>query len=211
MSREPWKRQKPPEYWAASHFEKMQWACGIPSRFWNTKQTSIHPSVAKYQFKDDPPIHIGAREQHKYLTERYDNPELLDVNRLACFSSIPTDEHALAAACLLATQYIAQGWNAHRAIRVRVDDIADYEKSKTLGREFYSSDPDVVVLYNLNANSSRERLQLAGDLLKNDFEGIYRAVVVTGDSPLKFAKEKMFLEPQEVYHFEGKPRKVSSR
>ncbi len=211
MSREPWKRQKPPEYYTASDFEKMQWACGIPSRFWNTNRTSIHPSVAKYQFKDDTPIHIGAREQLKYLTERYDSPELLDVNRLACFSSIPTDEHAMAAACLLATKYIEQGWDAHRAIRVRVDDIQDYEKSKALGKEFYSSDPDVVVLYNLNDNSSRSRLQLAADLLKNDFEGIYRAVVVTSDSPLKFAKEKMFLEPQEVYHFEGKPRKVSSR
>jgi hypothetical protein len=80
-----------------------------------------------------------------------------------------------------------------------------------VGKEFYPAKPDVVILYNLNDNSSRERLSLASDLLKTDFEGVYRAVVATSDSPLKFAKEKLFLEPQEVYHFEGKPRKVTSR
>ncbi len=210
MSREPWQRQKPPEYYTASPFERMQWACGIPSRFWNTKSDSIHPVIAKYNFNDKP-LHIGAREQLQYLTERRDNPDLLDCNRLACFTAIPTDEHALAAACLLATAYIAQKWNANQAIRVRVDDIQDYEKCRSIDKGFYSTDPDVVILYNFNDNSSRERLTLASDLLKNKFEGVYRAVVAASDSPLKFAKEKLFLEPQEVYHFEGNPRKVSSR
>ena len=210
MSREPWKRQKPPEYYSASHFEKMQWACGIPSRFWNTKLSSIHTTIAKYDFKGEP-TQIGAREQMQYLTERENNPELLDCNRLACFTSCPTDEHALAAACLLATSYISQEWKAHRAIRVRVDDIQDYEKCLSVEKDFYSTDPDVVILYNFNDNSSKERLTLASDLLKNKFEGVYRAVVAASDSPLTFAKDKLFLEPQEVYHFEGKPRKVSSR
>ncbi len=187
----------------------MQWVCGIPSRFWNTKPSSIHTAVAKYDFKGKH-TNVGAREQMQYLTERIDNPELLDSNRLACFTSCPTDEHALAAACLLATSYITQGWNADQAIRVRVDDIQDYEKCLSIDKEFYSNDPDVVILYNLNDNSSRKRLALASDLLKN-FEGVYRAVVAASDSPLKFAKEKLFLEPQEVYHFEGNPRKVSSR
>jgi hypothetical protein len=211
MSREPWNRQKPPEYHTASEYEKVQWACGIPSRFWNTKLSSIHTSTAKYSFKDETPVHIGAREQMQYLTERIDNPEILDANRLACFTSIPTDEHALAAACLMASSYISQDYMALRPVHVRVDDIQDYEKCKSTGKEFYPTKPDVVILYNLNDNSSRERLSLASDLLKTDFEGVYRAVVATSDSPLKFAKEKLFLEPQEVYHFEGKPRKVSSR
>ena len=209
MSREPWNRQKPPEYYSASGFEKMQWACGIPSRFWNTKLSSIHPVIAKYEFKGKPE-HVKASDQIRYLTERINNPELLDTNRLACFTSFPTDEHALAAACLLATAYITQAWNADQAVRVRVDDIQEYEKCRAIEKEFYATDPNVVILYNLNDNSSRKRLSLASDLLK-DFEGIYRAVVGTSESPLKFAKEKLFLEPQEVYHFEGKPRKVSSR
>ena len=210
MSRNPWNRQKPPEYYAASDFERMQWACGIPSRFWNTLLSSIHPVIAKYNFKGKVE-QAKASDQLLYLTERINNPELLDTNRLACFTSFPTDEHALAAACLLATSYIAQAWNEERAVRVRVDDIQDYEKCRALGKDFYSTDPDIVILYNLNDNSSRERLSLVSDLLKNDFEGIYRAVVGASESPLKFAKEKLFLEPQEVYHFEGKPRKVSSR
>jgi hypothetical protein len=117
----------------------------------------------------------------------------------------------MAAACLLASAYITKGWLAHQAIRVRVDDIQDYEKCLSIGKSFYSTEPDVVILYNFNDNSSKERLALASDLLKNKFEGVYRAVVAASDSPLKFAKEKLFLEPQEVYHFEGKPRKVSSR
>ncbi len=210
MSREPWKRQKPPEYYRASGFEKMQWACGIPSRFWNTNPSSIHPVIAKYDFKGDVQ-HVKASDQSQYLTERIKHPDLLACNRLACFTSIPTDEHALAAACLLATAYIAQAWNADQAIRVRIDDIQDYEKCLSIDKEFYSTEPDVVVLYNLNNNSSRERLALAGDLLKTTFEGVYRAVVATSDSPLGFAKEKLFLEPQEIYYFEGNPRKVSSR
>jgi hypothetical protein len=208
--KEPWNRIKPPEYHAASEFERMQWACGIPQRFWNTKLSSIHPVTAKYDFKDEVQ-QVKVSDQLEYLTERERNPELLDCNRFACFTSIPTDEHALAAACLLATAYISQEWKAHRAIRVRVDDIQDYEKCLSVGKDFYSTDPDVVILYNFNDNSSRERLTLASDLLKNKFEGVYRAVVAASDSPLKFAKEKLFLEPQEVYHFEGKPRKVSSR
>jgi len=210
MSEGLWNRQKPPEYHTASDYEKLLWACGIPSRFWNTKLSSIHPAVAKHTFKNKPTI-VKISDQLEYLTERFNNPELLDCNRLACFSSIPTDEHALAAACLLASSYISQEYLAERAVRVRVDDIQDYEKCKSLGKEFYSTQPDVVVLYNLNDNSSRERLQLAGDLLKTRFEGIYRAAVVTSESPLRFAQEKLFLEPQEVYHFEGKPRKVLSR
>lgn len=209
MSREPWNRQKPPEYHSASGFERMQWACGIPSRFWNTKLSSIHPVIAKYDFKGNHK-QVGVREQMEYLTERINNPELLNTNRIACFTSYPTDEHALAAACMIATAYITQAWNADQAVRVRVDDIQEYEKCMAIEKEFYSTDPDVVILYNLNDNSSRERLSLASDLLK-DFEGIYRAVVGTSESPLKFAKEKLFLEPQEVYHFEGNPRKVSSR
>jgi len=209
MSRQPWKRQKPPEYHTASDFEKMQWACGIPSRFWNTKLSSIHPVIAKYDFKGKP-TQVNAPIQIRYLKDRHDNPDLLACNRLACFTSIPTDEHAMAAACLLATSYIEQEWKAHRAVRVRVDDIQDYEKCLSIDKEFYSTEPDIVILYNFNDNSSRERLALASDLLKK-FEGVYRAVVAASDSPLTFAKERLFLEPQEVYHFEGNPRKVSSR
>lgn len=209
MSRGPWNRQKPAEYYAASAFEKLQWACGIPHRFWNTKLSSIHPSAATYEFQGV--VRVSPTEQLQYLTERIKNPELLESNRLACFTSVPTDEHALAAACLLASAYIQQEYLAERAVRVRVDDIQDYEKCRKLGREFYSTDPDVVILYNLNDNSSQERLSLASDLLKREFEGVYRAVVATSECPLKFAKEKLYLEPQEVYHFEGRPRKVSSR
>jgi len=153
---------------------------------------------------------IKATDQAQYLEERVHHPELLNCNRFACFASIPTDEHALAAACLLASAYIEMTAEAEEVMRVRIDDIQDYEKAEKLNKEFYSVTPDIVILYNLNDNSSRQRLSLACDLMKN-FEGIYRAVVVTSDNSLKFAREKLYLDPQEVYQFEGRPRKISSR
>ena len=116
----------------------------------------------------------------------------------------------MAAACVLASAYIGAAHLAEQPVKVRVDDIQDYEKCLKLDKQFFSTEPDVIILYNLNNNSSRQRLQLAGDLLR-EFEGVYRAVVATSDSPLAFARDELHHEPQEVYHFEGNPRKVSSR
>ncbi len=209
MWRDPWERRKPPEYYRAAEFEKLQWACGIPSRHWNTKLSSIHPTAVIHDFKGNVD-RIKAIDQAQYLEERVHKPELLNCNRIACFTSIPTDEHALAAACLLASAYIEMARDAGKAVRVRIDDIQDYEKAEKFNKEFYSVAPDIVILYNLNDNSSRQRLSLACDLMKN-FEGTYRAVVATSDNSLKFAREKLYLEPQEVYQFEGRPRKISSR
>jgi len=205
----PWNRQKPREYYEASDFEKVQWSCGIPSRFWNVKLSSIHPSAAKYVL-DGQHSPVKASDQLRYLTERVENPELLNSNRFACFTSYPTDEHAMAAACVMASAYIEEAYMATQPVKVRIDDIQDYEQCIGLKKEFYSVAPDVLIIYNLNDNTSRSRLQLVADILKK-YEGVYRAVVASHNSPLEFSRDVLKMEPQEVYHFEGRPRKVSSR
>ncbi len=131
MTRGPWDRIKPPEYHTASDFDKMKWACGIPSRFWSVKLNQIRPAAATYELGDHIE-RISAAVQTKYLKERVTNPTLLDSNRLVCFASSPTDEHALAAACLLASAYIeaiiAQKFGDE------LDDISKPAKSKANGK-----------------------------------------------------------------------------
>jgi hypothetical protein len=151
-------------------------------------------------------VNVSAALQTKYLTARIEQPELMVANRLVVMTSSPTDEHALAAACLLATAAIRRAKEETSIARVRVDDIQDYEKSIALKREFYAIEPDLLVLYNLNPNSSRERLSLARDLLGSN-EGMYRIVVAAADNPLEFAQRSIYMEPHEVYHFEGRPKK----
>jgi hypothetical protein len=90
---------------------------------------------------------------------------------------------------------------------VRVDDIQDYEQCRRINKSFYSGEPDIAVLYNVDPNSSRERLSLIKDLLVH-LEGSYRIVVAAADNPFQFARELLHMEPGEVYHFEGKPRKI---
>jgi hypothetical protein len=130
----------------------------------------------------------------------------MDADRLVIMTASPTDEHALAAACLLATTIIARAQSELRISGVRVDDIQDYEKCISMGREFYSREPEVLVLYNFSPNSSRPRLSLAKDLL-NAREGTYRIIVAAADNPFQFARESLYMEPHEVYHFEGRPKK----
>ena len=204
----PWKRQKPPEYHSASDFEKQQWVAGIPARFWNTPVSSIRPATFKYEAKKkgDALERVPAATQQKYLTARLEQPDLLDASRLVVMTSSPTDEHALAAASLLATSLIRKAAEALTIPRARVDDIQEYEKCLQLKREFYPTPPRFLAIYNLTPNTSRERLSLVRDLL-NENEGIYRVVVAAAENPFQFARECLYMEPQEVYHFEGRPKK----
>jgi len=89
-------------------------------------------------------------------------------------------------------------------------DIQDYEASLADDIEFFSTTPEMLLIHNLNEDSSKERIRAARDLLRSQ-EEIYRVAIVASDNPLKFAREFLRLEPQEVYQFEGKPRKVISR
>jgi len=203
----PWERRKPPEYYAASDFEKVQWACGIPCRFWNTGPASMRHVTFKYTGHDNSMESVSASVQKKYFNARLAQPELMEMNRVICITSTPSDDYALSAACLMATAAIKLAWESEALPRVRVDDIQDYEKSIERKKEFYSAQPNMLVLYNFNPNSSRERLALAKDLL-NSFEGAYRIIVAAADNPLEFARKHLYMEPHETYHFEGKPRKV---
>lgn len=213
--REPWERRKTYEYHKAEDFEKLQWVCGIPARFWNVSLSALHPVACRYENmisgskrKSAPEVDlISAEVQQDYLQARLDDPELMLVNRVACITSYPSDEHGLAAACFLANAYLKMIWREDRIPKVRVDDIQDYEQCRRLNKSFYSSEPDIVVLYNIDPNSSRERLSLIKDLLVH-LEGSYRIVVAAADNPFQFARESLHMEPGEVYHFEGKPRKI---
>ena len=211
MSRnQPWRRRnKPLEYHQASDFEKLLWACGIPSRYWSVALSSLRPVAVTYE-SNDGIERISASTQAEYLKERVSNPELLQSNRFVCISSCPSDEHAMAAASLLARTAIQDGWENEDVVKVRMIDIQDYESSRKDDEEFFSISPEMLLIHNLNEDSSKERVSLARDLLRS-MEEIYRVVVVASDSPLKFAREFLRLEPQEVYQFEGKPRKVISR
>ncbi len=209
MSRGPWERRKTEEYHKGSDWDKVQWACGIPSRFWNIKPAFINPSAFQYEAKEGRE-RTPANIQIEYLTERQTNPELLKAERLVVFSSSPSDEHALAAACLLGRGLAAQQWEAHEQIKVRIDDIQDYEQAKRLSLPFYSGDPDMLLLHNLNENTPRDRLSLVRDVLLR-YNGSYRGVVCACENPLKFAREFLHIEPQEFYHFEGRPQKVITR
>lgn len=202
---EPWKRQKPTEYHKASDFERQQWVAGIPARFWNTSFTSIRPKGFKVDEGKKEMVQVTAALQTKYLTARIEDTALMDANRLVVMTSSPTDEHALAAACILATAKIRAAFPLKIA-DVRVDDIQEYEKCISLKRDFYPREPKFLALYNLNPNTSRERLSLVRDLV-NNAEGAYRIVVATADDPFEFARKSLYMEPQEVYHFEGRPKK----
>jgi hypothetical protein len=202
----PWERRKPPEYYSASDFEKQQWVAGIPARFWNTALSSVRPKSLKVEAGPDEMVSVSAALQTKYLTARIEQPDLMVANRLVVMTSSPTDEHAMAAACLLATAAIRRAKEETRIAKVRVDDIQDYEKSLALKREFYAIEPDLLVLYNLNPNSCRERLSLVRDLLSSH-EGVYRIVVAAAENPMEFAQRSLYTEPHEVYHFEGRPKK----
>lgn len=202
----PWNRQKPPEYHTASDFEKLQWVAGIPSRFWNTALTSIRPKGFKVDEGSKEMVQVTAALQTKYLTARIEDTALMDANRVVVMTSSPTDEHALAAACILATAKIRHAFDNMKIADVRVDDIQEYEKCISLKRDFYPRKPKFLALYNLNPNTSRERLSLVRDLV-NNAEGAYRVVVATADDPFEFARKSLYMEPQEVYHFEGRPKK----
>jgi hypothetical protein len=212
----PWERQRPPEYYSASDFEKLQWVAGIPARFWNTAVSSIRPAAFQWATKQpgrtrggsskDEVTRVTTATQQSYLTARLEQPELLDENRLVVMTSWPTDEHALAAASLLATALIRRSVEQVTVARVRLDDIQEYEKCLSLKRDFYPTPPKFLAIHNLTPNTSRERLSLLRDLL-NSNEGSYRVVVVAADNPFKFARESLYMEPDEVYHFEGRPKK----
>ena len=208
MGRGVWERRKPPEYYQASDFEKLQWACGVPQRFWSTRVNSIHPATITYERKGNIE-RFTASLQKKHLDAHLDAPDVLP-NHFAVFSSCPSDEHALSAACVLATARIEHAWQNEYPAKVRIDNVQEYEKAREFKMEFYSTSPDLVMLYNLNDNTSHSRLQLVRDLMESE-EGIYRAVVVCSENPLQFAREKLYKEPQEIYHFEGRPRRVISR
>ena len=202
----PWKRQKPPEYYSASDFEKQQWVAGIPSRFWNTAVSSVRPKSFKYKSSSTGMESVPAATQQSYLDARLERTDLLEANRLVVMTSSPTDEHALAAASLFATSLLRKAAEELAVPRARVDDIQEYEKCLMLGRDFYPTAPKFLAIYNLTPNTSRERLSLVRDLINNN-EGIYRVVVAAAENPFQFARESLYLEPQEVYHFEGRPRK----
>lgn len=203
--RAPWERRKPPEYYSASDFEKQQWVAGVPARFWNTSASSLRPKTFKFSDGEEM-TNVPASTQQKYLTARLSDPELMKSNRLVVMTSNPTDEHALAAASLLASAAVKQSMYDSTIARVRVDDIQDYEKCLSLGREFYNIEPELLVLYNLNPNSSRERLSLVRDLLTSN-DGVYRIVVAAAENPFEFSRRSLYMEPQEAYHFEGRPKK----
>jgi len=207
MSRGPWNRRKPREYYTASKWNRVQWACGIPQRFWGIKQDSVVPSSFQYENKDGSIQRIASSTQQEYLNARIEHPELLTENRLICITSYPSDEHGLAAACLLASKLVEKQWAANKAPKVRIDDIQDYEQARKLQVPFFSVEPDMLLIHNLNDNTSRERLSLVRDILLS-FEGTYRGVVAAADNPLKFARETLRIEPHESYHFEGRPRKI---
>ena len=202
----PWKRQRPPEYYAASDFEKLQWVAGIPARFWNTAVSSVQPKSFKFADSSSKMVQVSAALQKQYLTARLEQPDLLEANRLVVMTSSPTDEHALAAVSLLATALIRRAMEQVTIARVRLDDIQEYEKCLSLKRDFYPTPPKFLAIHNLTPNTSRERLSLLRDLL-NSNEGSYRVVVAAADNPFKFARESLFMEPDEVYHFEGRPKK----
>jgi hypothetical protein len=202
-------RHKPPEYYSASDFEKMQWACGIPSRYWSVSPASIRPVSIQYEH-DKGVERISAALQSEYLKERIAEPDLLRGNRFVCITSSPTDEYAMAAGCLLATTIIEAGW-PNSPVKVRMVDAQDHEAAVLRKEEeFFSVTPEFLAIYNLNENTSRERLSLVRDLLLS-LEGIYRIVIAASENPLEFARGHLHMEPQEVYHFEGKSRKVISR
>lgn len=209
MSRGPWERIKTDEYHKATDWDKVQWACGIPYRFWNIKPACINPSAFQYEGKKEIE-RTPANIQVDYLKERQKHPELLKNNRLVCFTSHPSDEHALAAACLLARGLIAEQWEGHQSVKVRVDDIQDYEHAMRLQVPFYSVEPEMLLIHNLNENTPRARLSLVRDILLKH-EGAYRGVVAACENPLKFARDILKIEPQEFYHFEGRPSKVITR
>lgn len=202
----PWERQRPPEYYTASDFEKLQWVAGIPARFWNTAVSSVRPKSFKFEDSSDEMVQVSAALQKQYLTARLEQPDLLESNRLVVMTSSPTDEHALAAASLLATALIRRSVEQMTIARVRLDDIQEYEKCLSLKRDFYPTPPKFLAIHNLTPNTSRERLSLVRDLLSSN-EGSYRVVVAAADNPFKFARELLFMEPDEVYHFEGRPKK----
>jgi hypothetical protein len=201
----PWERQKPSEYYTASDFEKLQWVAGLPARFWNTALSSIRPKGLKIK-EDKEIVNISAALQTQYLAARIEQPGLMNANRLVVMTSSPTDEHALAAACMLATAAIRRAFDERTVSKIRVDDIQEYEKCLSLKREFYTIAPKLLVIHNLNPNTSRERLSLVRDLL-NANEGVYRVVVAAAESPFEFAQKSLYMEPNEVYHFEGRPKK----
>ncbi len=207
----PWERQRPPEYYSASDFEKLQWVAGIPERFWNTAVSSVRPKTFKYEqgksyTADDAIEQVTAATQQSYLTARLEQPSLLDSNRLVVMTSSPTDEHALAAVCLMATALIRRAAETVSVPRARVDDIQEYEKCVALNRDFYPTAPTFLAIHNLTPNTSKERLSLVRDLMRR-YDGIYRVVVAAAENPFDFARKSLYMEPQEVYHFEGRPKK----
>lgn len=211
MGLAPWERITPPEYYGASDFEKYQWVFGVPPRYWNVKPASVKPATFQYVDKKKRFVSISDTTQLEYLKERMAHPDLLERNKLAIFTSTPTDDHAMAAACAVINAYLQASWNTgNKLVRVRVDDIQDYEKAEKLGKDFFPSTPSIFVLSNLNDNSSRERLSLTRDLVQK-YEGAFRIVVAACENPLTFARERIFVEPDEVYHFDSKLRKVSVR
>jgi hypothetical protein len=210
MSRGPWERHKPAEYYSASEWDKLQWACGIPSRFWKLKPNYVIPATFQYESKKNGIERVTAAVQQEYLTERLAHPELLSNNRLVCITSYPSDEHGMAAACLMARSLIEKQWQAETTVKVRVDDIQDFEQAAKLDVPFFSVEPDMLLIHNINENTPRQRLALVRDLLLK-YEGTYRGVVAACENPLKFAREVLHIEPQEFYHFEGRPKKVIER
>lgn len=203
MNRGPWERLKPPEYHSACDYDKVQWACGIPPRHWNVQLDSLSFAAATYENGGEM-ARIAPTTQKEYFIARVAEAKtLLKKNRFVCITSSPTDEQGLAAACLLAASYIEKEWEAEAPVRVRVDDIQDYEQALKLGKAFYTSRPEVLFIHNINENSSKERLSLVRDLMLN-FEGCYRGVVAAHKSPLVFARDFLKMEPAEVYHFTGK-------
>ncbi len=203
------RRTRPPEYYAASDIEKLQWACGIPSRYWSVGADALRPVSYQYMFRGKPQ-RFSAADQEEYLKARIEEPELLRKNRFVCITSYPTDTHAMSAGCLLAYKAIQAREEAKEVVKVRVVDIQDYEQGRKDDEKFFSVQPEMIVVYNLSEDTPKERLTLVRDLLLS-LEGIYRVVVASSENPLKFAREFLHIEPQEAYHFEGKARRVMRR
>lgn len=180
-------------FYKMSHADKVCYLSGVPETFLRKKADFSFSKISYTDAKTKSPIIISANSQKDVFTRLFDR-EVITSNMIIGIGSETTEDAPMQAVVSLLRYAVDNVPH----LKFEAANLALYEDQESK-KEFFSKDNlDLLVIHGVTKESPDTRIQICRDFIRA-FEGTNRVVLVVGQDPYSFFKERLRIVPDLVF------------
>jgi hypothetical protein len=180
-------------FYKMSHANKICYLSGVPEVFLKNNADFSFSKISYTDSKTKKPIIISATSQKDVFTRLFD-AEVINSNLVIGIGSDSTEDAPMQAAVSLLKFAIEK--LPH--LKFEVVNLALYEDQETKKEFFQKDELDLLVIHGITKESSESRIQVCRDFIRA-FEGTNRLVLIAGQDPYTFFKDRLRITPDLVF------------